>query len=291
MRILTDEVIEQHAYRNLSTTQRLGGYEQMKLGVRGTIPGASLREKAEALQRTGFDGIELGPEYLNQPAEEILRQLSSTGIAVTAIVGSIKLLHPDSQERQTAIPLDRERFAMAKALGASAVIEVPVFGEPRFNDLPAGMSARDYAKQLLISSLKALAPDIERTGVTLLIEPLNRYETRFINRLEQGAEIGAAVGSPGVKLLADFFHMQIEERVIADALRKYQKYVGYIHLADSNRLEPGAGHTDFRAGFDALKSVGYDGWLTIESGLSGEPEDSLRRSRALISAVWDAASG
>ena len=119
----------------------------MRLGVRGTIPGASLREKAEALQRTGFDGIELGTEYLNQPAEEILRQLSGTGIAVTAIVGSIKLLHPDSKERQTAIPLDRERFAMAKALGASAVIEVPVFGEPRFNDLPTGTSPRDYAKQ------------------------------------------------------------------------------------------------------------------------------------------------
>ena len=262
----------------------------MKLGVRGTIPGASLREKAEALQRTGFEGIELGAEYLNQPAEEILRQLSGTGIAVTAIVGSIKLLNPDPNERPAAIQLDRERFAMAKALGASAVIEVPVFGEPRFNDLPTGTSARDYAKQTLISNLKALAPDIEQTGVTLLIEPLNRYETRFINRLEQGAEICEAVGSPGIKLLADFFHMQIEERVIADALRKHAKHLGYIHLADSNRLEPGAGHTDFRAGFDALKLVGYDGWLTIESGLSGEPEASLRKARTLISALWDAAS-
>ena len=263
----------------------------MNLGVRGTIPGASLRSKAEVLQRTGFDGIELGPEYLNQPAEEILRQLEGTGIAVTAIVGSIQLLNSDKKERQAAIKLDIERLTMAKALGASAVIEVPVFGEPRFNDLPTGMSAIDYAKKLLISSLKELAPSIEETGVTLLIEPLNRYETRFINRLEQAAEICAAMGSPGVKILADFFHMQIEERVIADALRKDGQYIGYIHLADSNRLQPSAGHTDFRAGFDVLKSVGYDGWLTIESGMSGEPEESLRKAREFICTLWDAAIG
>ena len=228
---------------------------------------------------------------MDQPAEKILHQLSGTGIAVTAIVGSTQLLNPDKKERQAAIKLDIERLAMAKALGASAMIEVPVFGEPRFDNLPTGMSAHDMAKNLLISSLKELAPSIEETGITLLIEPLNRYETRFINRLEQASEICAAVGSPGVKILSDFFHMQIEERVIGDALRKESQYIGYIHLADSNRLQPGAGHTDFRAGFDALKSVGYDGWLTIESGMSGEPEECLRKAREFISVLWDAAIG
>jgi len=206
-------------------------------------------------------------------------------------VGSIKLLNPDKAERQAAIKLDKDRLAMAKALGASAMIEVPVFGEPRFNDLPAGMSAHDMGQKLLISGLKALAPYIEETGITLILEPLNRYETRFLNRVEQAAEICDAVGSPGIKILADFFHMQIEERVIADALRKNAQYLGYIHLADSNRLQPGAGHTDFRAGFDALKSVGYDGWLTIESGMSGEPEECLREARKFISVMWDSASG
>jgi sugar phosphate isomerase/epimerase len=85
--------------------------------------------------------------------------------------------------------------------------------------------------------------------------------------------------------------MQIEERVIADALRKEGQYIGYIHLADSNRLQPGAGHTDFRAGFDALKSVGYDGWLTIESGMSGEPEECLRKAGEFIRVLWDTAIG
>jgi sugar phosphate isomerase/epimerase len=114
----------------------------MKPGVRGMIPGASLRDKAEVLQRTGFDGIELGQEYLSQPAEKILSQLSGTGIAVTAIVGSIQLLNPDKKERQAAITLVKNRLVMAKTLGASAVIEVPVFGEPRFNDLPTGIERR-----------------------------------------------------------------------------------------------------------------------------------------------------
>ena len=69
----------------------------MKLGVRSPIPGESLRKKAKVLKRTGFEGIELGPEYLNQSAEEILQKLSGTGIAVTAIVGSIKLLDRDKR--------------------------------------------------------------------------------------------------------------------------------------------------------------------------------------------------
>jgi sugar phosphate isomerase/epimerase len=263
----------------------------MKLGVRGTIPGESLREKAEVLQRTGFDGIELGGEYLNQSAEAILEQLSGTGISVSAIVGSIGLLHPDPNERPAAIQLDRERLQIAQALGADAVIEVPVFGEPRFDDLPEGVSAHDYGKRVLISGLKELVSDIEQTDVTLILEPLNRYETRFLNRVEQGAKICAAVGSSGVKLLADFFHMQIEERVIADSLRKHAPYLGYIHLADSNRLEPGAGHTDFRSGFDALKAVGYDGWLTIESGMSSDPEACLGKARELIGVLWDSAMG
>jgi sugar phosphate isomerase/epimerase len=75
---------------------------------------------------------------------------------------------------------------------------------------------------------------------------------------------------------------------IADALKKAGEYTGYIHLADSNRLEPGAGHTDFVSGIDALKSIGYDDWLTIESGASTDPEDALNRANEYIRSLWDA---
>jgi sugar phosphate isomerase/epimerase len=264
----------------------------MQLGIRGPIPGTTLREKAEVLKRTGYAGIELGGEWLNQSAEDILAQLEGTGIVVSAITGSIQLLHPDPATRQAALDVDRKRFQMAKALGANAVIEVPVFGSPRFDDLPDGVSPHAYGTHVLVGQLRELVPALEETGVRLLLEPLNRYETRFMNRLEQAVDVIETVGSSHIQILADFFHMQIEERVIADALRLAGKHVGYIHLADSNRLLPGAGHTDFRSGFDALKAIRYDGWLTIESGLKSndDPEGQLIEARNLIAALWNSAA-
>ena len=141
----------------------------------------------------------------------------------------------------------------------------------------------------LSTGLKELVSQTEQTGVPILIEPLNRYETHFLNRVEQAVEICREVGTPdNIRILADFFHMSIEEMDIASALKNGGKYIGYIHLADSNRMEPGAGHTDFASGIAALKSIGYDGWLTIESGASTESEDALRRANDFIRLLWDA---
>jgi sugar phosphate isomerase/epimerase len=261
----------------------------MKLGVRGPIPGRTLREKAEALKRTNFDGIELGPEFLNTTPEEILKQLDGTGISVSAIVGSIGLLNTNMNARRDAIELDKRRLDMAARLKASGVIEVPVFGSPQFPDPSPVMTIYELERRLLIAGLKELVSQIEQTGVPIILEPLNRYETHFINRIAQAVEICKEVGPPAtIRILADFFHMSIEEVSIADALKKGGEYIGYIHLADSNRLEPGAGHTDFVSGIDTLKSIGYDGWLTIESGASTDPEDALNRANGFIRSLWDA---
>jgi len=245
-----------------------------------------LREKAEALQRAGFEGIELGPEWLDRPAEQILADLDGTGIVVTAIVGSIQLLHPDRAVREAGVQLDRKRVELAQALGAEAVIEVPVFGPRQFPDLTPVLFSHELEDRLLIAGLWELVPDLERTGVTLLIEPLNRYETYYLNRQEHGAEICQAVGPTRVKILADFFHMHLEEPNLADALRQVGPHLGYIHVADSNRLEPGAGFLDFRTPFAALKEVGYDGWITVESGASKDPETALREAHQRLREWW-----
>lgn len=261
----------------------------MKLGVRGPIPGRTLREKAEALKRTNFDGIELGPEFLNTTPEEILQQLDGTGICISAIVGSIGLLNTNINARRDAMELDKRRLDMAVKLRASGVIEVPVFGSPQFPDPSPVMTIFELERRLLIAGLKELISKIEQTGVPIILEPLNRYETHFINRVAQAVEICKEVGPPTtIRILADFFHMSIEEVNIGYALKKGREYIGYIHLADSNRLEPGAGHTDFVSGIDALKSIGYDGWLTIESGASTEPEDALNRANGFIRSLWNA---
>lgn len=103
--------------------------ENVRFGVRSLLPGnLTLRERAQLVKRLGYDGIELGHEWLTQSVESIQEQLDGIGLAVSAIVGSIKLLDPDPLVRAQGVELDRKRLEMARALGAKNIIEVPVFG-------------------------------------------------------------------------------------------------------------------------------------------------------------------
>jgi sugar phosphate isomerase/epimerase len=249
-----------------------------------------LRERAQLVKGLGYDGIELGPEWLKQPVESIQEQLAGIGIAVSAIVGSINLLDTDPQVRAQAVDLDRKRLEMARTLGAGAIIEVPVFGPNRFQDLSPIMTPREIEERLLVAELKELAPDVQRTGIKLIIEPLTKKETHFINLQSQGAEIIEAVGAPGFNLLSDFYHMQMEEKDIAATLKQYGKYTVYVHLADGTaRTEPGSLPFDYRPGFGALKQWGFSGWLTVESGATDTPEAALASALAYLKKQWSEA--
>ncbi len=261
---------------------------EVKFGVRTPFPSAlTLRERALLLKRLGFDGIELGDEWTVQPLEAIEQQLAGTGIAVSAVVGSIQLLNLDSEKRKQAIETDRQQLEKARKLGAAAVIEVPVFGANKFPDLWPVMSACEVEAKLLIAELKQLAPDVARSGVMLLLEPCNRKETHFLNTQEYGAELIQQIGAPGFKLLSDFYHMQIEEKNIAATLTNVGNLTGYVHLADGlKRTEPGSLPFDYRPGFRALKKWGYAGWLTIESHATDNPEAALSRALQYLKQQW-----
>src|ERR1035438_4565996 len=108
----------------------------VRFGVRTPLPEKlTLRERAQLVKRLGYDGIELGGEWLNQPVESIQEQLAGVGIAVSAITGSIKLLDTDPLIRAQAVELDRKRLEMARILGANDMLEVPTFGPNRFQDI------------------------------------------------------------------------------------------------------------------------------------------------------------
>ena len=98
----------------------------------------------------------------------------------------------------------------------------------------------------------------------VLIEPINRYETNFVNTGLQGLELMDEVGEPNLRLLLDTFHMNIEQVNLTTALREAGDKLGYIHFADSNRLAPGQGHIDFVEVVHTLISIGYSGFLTVE---------------------------
>jgi sugar phosphate isomerase/epimerase len=262
----------------------------MKLSIReGMVPGESLPEQLRWLEQVGGEGIELHGASLDLPPDELRRIFADSPIGASAIEGSPLLLRADPAERARAKELIRARLALAAELGAVGVLVVPQFGRtPALPDLAPYKTGADLERELLLAQLRDLAPAARQAGVPIFLEPLNRYEAYIVNRVEQGAAIAAQVG-PEVATMADFFHMNIEEADIPASIRAAGDRIIYVHVADSNRLQPGRGHLDFRPGFVALKEIGYDGWLGIECRLVGTPADAFREAAATIRAAWSAA--
>jgi D-psicose/D-tagatose/L-ribulose 3-epimerase len=114
----------------------------------------------------------------------------------------------------------------------------------------------------------------------LCLEPLNRFETYFLNTLDDSARLVREIGAPNVLVHFDTFHANIEEQNPAAALRLIAKELGHVHISENDRGIPGTGHNDWRGILLALKDIGYDGWLTIESFAQPEPE------LAAAAAIW-----
>jgi len=256
-----------------------------RFGVRSPFATDDLAERARLVRALGFDGIELGPEYLDRSAAAIRAALA--GVPVSAIVGSLKLLDPDPAVREKAIALDRERLGLAQALGAGSLIEVPAFGACKFPAIAGTPGPHRMEDDLLVAGLRALAPDLARTGVTLLLEPLTKRETHYMNLQAHGARIITESKVSGVALLSDFYHMQMEEPDIAATLDAHGTHTVYVHLADgAARTEPGSLPFDYRPGFRALKRNGFHGWLTMECKATDNPEAALQRALAYIKQQW-----
>ena len=120
-----------------------------------------------------------------------------------------------------------------------------------------------------------------------MIEPLIRYETHLINTLQDAAATAARANHPAIRILADFFHMNVEEADIAASIREHGDAIGHVHLADSNRLNPGRGHLDFAPGLRALVDAGYDGVMALECRIAGDPMDELRNTANFVRDLWD----
>jgi sugar phosphate isomerase/epimerase len=264
----------------------------MKITIReGMVPGTSLPEQLAWLESMGIDGIELHGASLELPREELRAVMHGSPIQASAIEGIPRLLDADVNIRDDAFRRTRERISLAAELDALGVLIVPQFGRvPALPDLSPWKTGADLERELLLSQLGELAPGARHAGVVLFTEPLNRYEAYMVNRVEQGAEIARAAGEP-VATMADFFHMNIEEADIARSIRESALHIAYVHVADSNRAQPGKGHTDFRPGFAALKATGYDGWLGLEcSRIIGDDYDTaIRETVDFLRRKWDAA--
>jgi sugar phosphate isomerase/epimerase len=142
---------------------------------------------------------------------------------------------------------------------------------------PPGMS-RETGLELLVMGLRRCAERAASYGVPFIYEPLNRYETNLCNRLIEAAGLLEHHALANVVLLADLFHMNIEETDPASAIRQAGKHVGHVHFADSNRQAMGFGHTAAGMALAALREINYDGFLSAEILPLPDPASAARQT-------------
>jgi sugar phosphate isomerase/epimerase len=268
---------------------KLGTYEAWFDGE-VIVPGETLEERLANLEAWGYQGIQIQRgtvAKLGVPGIKKALAESSVQICIFSAGGQGGLLSADEEVRRAAVERIKEGLPQVAELGAVGSIVVPI-RQPEIAPPEPPKTLYELQKEILIEEFTEIAPIAEKTGTPLIIEPLNRYESRFIQQLGQAAEICRAVGSPGIKMMADFFHMNIEEADIGRAIEEAGECIAYVHLADSNRYQPGAGHLDFRPGLAALKRIGYDGFMTLECRILGEDKGkALVESAQYIRKIWD----
>jgi sugar phosphate isomerase/epimerase len=233
--------------------------------------GEDIGRSIERVAGFGYDAIELVGEPTRYDAPRVARLADDAGIAVSSIssmyTAERDLCHPDPGRRRQAVDYVRAVADLATATGATTIIVAP---SAVMKTVPLASPADEW--KWATDSIREGGEYAASIGVDVSIEPWNRYETYFLNRLDQAVELWRETGLSNGGVMADTFHMNIEEDSIPAALRRADGLLNHVHLADSNRAVAGRGHTDFAPILRALLDIAYDGYLSFEvMAPSGDP--------------------
>jgi sugar phosphate isomerase/epimerase len=259
------------------------------LGVQSRLlPGSSLRERHATALGYGFDGIELSGPNMLAMADEAIRD----HVPVSAICGGHRgwPIDPDPERvRESREDIDR-LLAVGAELDAPLIL-VPIYGRNRkFPGMDTGRSP-EADEQLWLEGLRLATDRAEAVGGRILVEPINRYENSVTITVADALRWVAAMSSDRVRPMIDVFHANIEEASLAEAIESVGDSLGYVHLGDSQRLEPGRGHLAWDEVFRALHRIGYRGWATMECNLSGPAERVLPEAATFLRQRIAAAAG
>jgi 5-keto-L-gluconate epimerase len=238
-------------------------------GFHKSIPKAS---------QLGFDGVELALRRVSEiNLSELDILLSENNVEVSCIStgqvfadGGLVFTHDKESKRREVKAIFKEFIDMAQGYGKMVNI-----GRIRGT---VGDRDRQYVEDLFIDVVRELCEYARSKGVTLLLEPVNRYECDFINTVEEGVGFLKRIAATNLAIMPDVFHMNIEEKNIGEVLTNNIDHVKYVHFADSNRLAPGQGHIDFRHILDTLQNVGYDEYISIEILPNPSPDIAARQA-------------
>jgi D-psicose/D-tagatose/L-ribulose 3-epimerase len=241
----------------------------MKFGVNTFIWSATFtRDNLPLLpqiKEAGFDAVEV-PIFRAEgfAAADIRRGAEQNSLEVTAcsvFADGLSLLSDDASIRAKA-KTRVEEIAKAAADAGIRTVAGPLYSPVGY--LPGRRRTEEEWKRV-VDAYQSIGPTLESTGVTIAIEPLNRFETFFLNTAEDAAQLCDEIGHPQVGILFDTFHANIEEKSIADGYRTVARHLKHVHTCENDRGIPGTGHVDWPGVFAALREIGYQGHLTIES--------------------------
>ncbi len=230
-------------------------------------------------KETGFDDVELflpGPNHVS--VDEIKALAESHGLGIAAVgtgAGMVKhglsLTDPSLDKRVAALDFIEQMIAFGGQLGAPAILG-------SMQGKHGGEVSKEQALEWLAEALVIAGKTAAKYNVPFIYEPLNRYETNLINHLTDGADFIEAHSLENIVLLADLFHMNIEETDLAVSIRAAGKHVGHVHYADSNRRAMGFGHTDPKPIIAALKDINYTGHLSAEIFPLPDPKTAAQKT-------------
>lgn len=244
----------------------------MKFGVNtwvwtSPLTTEELEKLAPHVRQLGFDWIEVPLESLDdldhRRGAEIIRE-QGLGVSCCAAMGPDRdLIHPDEAIRDNGMAYLKGAIQATNTLGGTNLVGPLYSAVGRTWQMTAEERARDT--YLLVENLGELARFAGDHGVMLCVEPLNRFETSFINLAEQAIPIVDRVGHPNCQMMLDSFHMNIEEKCLDDTIRSVGPRLMHFHACENDRGAPGSGNVTWDQVAAGLKDIGYDGPVVIES--------------------------
>ncbi len=248
------------------------------------IPFGNFEEICKIISDYGYDAVELFPRSGKDISVSEIKEITEAnnlkvcafGTGAGKVLYGLTLTSPDKSVRKGAVSYISEIIKVASNFNSLVIIG-------SMQGSVDGTIGRGQTTEWLTECLNELSNIACEYNVTLVFEPINRYESNFINSLGQGIELIKNTGSNNIKLLADLFHMNIEERSVEQSIIQTASYIGHIHFADSNRLYPGLGHTDFSKVFKALHQIQFEGYLSVEAMVTNVHTD-LQHAIAVFNA-------
>lgn len=243
-----------------------------------------LKTLAPKVKKMDFDWIELPLEGLDDfDHKAAARIVKDNGLSVSACAAmgpDRDLIHEDKAIRDNGMAYIRAAVDALNTMGGNNLVGPIYSAVGRVWQQTADERAKDV--DLLVKQLTELSKHAADKGVVLCLEPLNRFETSFINLASQAVEVIDRVNSPSCQIMLDSFHMNIEEKSLGDAIRATGKRLAHFHACENDRGAPGSGNVTWSEVAKALKDINYDGPVVIESFTNKV------KSIARAAAIWRA---